>query len=178
MCLSDTTIFSISGASNVVLNTSFYNTPLEIDESATLTNVIGYNTLGDDITIAATKTVIGTYNLFQDAAKAGAGTYSDGSSTTLWGANPKFVNAINDNFLIYGNSDGKNAGVDVCSTIADGSGNAYDLAGLQVCKGGAVYGPWEDGPEIGAYGYVSAGAALLMDATSEIVIDIIDLIVN
>ena len=55
------------------------------NETATLTNSLAISA-GDDITIANTKTVTGTYNLFGDAAKAGLGTYSDGGSTTLWSA--------------------------------------------------------------------------------------------
>jgi hypothetical protein len=157
MCLVDTSVFSVSGASNVVLHLHAYNTELDIDEDVTITNSISYNLLGDDINIAATKTVTGTYNLFEDAAKAGAGTYSDGSSTTLWSANPQFQNAVNDNFSLKGNSDAKNAGTDICSTIADGSGDAYDLAGKQVCKSSATYRAWKNGVEIGGYGLLSSG---------------------
>lgn len=57
----------------------------KFDESATLKNSLAIST-GDDITIAVDKTVAGTYNLFGDAAKAGAGTYSDAGTTSLWGA--------------------------------------------------------------------------------------------
>lgn len=48
-------------------------------ESATLKNSIGCGD-GDDITIAAGKTVTGLNNLFSDAASSGAGTYSDAGS--------------------------------------------------------------------------------------------------
>lgn len=49
----------------------------------TLTNSLGLSA-GADVTIAAGVTLTGTYNLFGDAARAGTGTYLDGSSTTLW----------------------------------------------------------------------------------------------
>lgn len=160
MGLVDTSIFSISGASNTVLGLTVYDTNIEVDEDATITNVIGYNTLGNDITIAAAKTVTGTYNLFQDAAKAGAGTYSDGSSTSIWSSNPQF-RTDGTNFRLKGNSPAKNAGTDVCASIADGNGDAYDLDNRQVCRSSAPVGSWAGGVETGAYGYVPTGDELL-----------------
>lgn len=55
------------------------------NETAALTNSLAIS-VGADITIAADKTVTGLNNLFEQAAKAGDGTYSDAGSTTLWSA--------------------------------------------------------------------------------------------
>ena len=55
------------------------------NETATLTNSLAIS-VGADITIATDKTVTGLNNLFEQAAKAGDGTYSDAGSTTLWSA--------------------------------------------------------------------------------------------
>lgn len=55
------------------------------NEDATLSYSLGIS-VGDDLAIAAGKTVTGLNNLFGDAAKAGDGTYSDAGSTTLWSA--------------------------------------------------------------------------------------------
>ena len=79
---------TVAGASFVGKNISVQNCAggaYAINETATLTNSIGISA-GADVTIAADKTLTGTYNLFGDAAKAGDGTYSDGSSTSLWSA--------------------------------------------------------------------------------------------
>ena len=78
----------VAGASFVGKNLSVQNCAggaYAINETAALTNSIGISA-GADITIAADKTLTGTYNLFGDAAKAGDGTYSDGGSTSLWSA--------------------------------------------------------------------------------------------
>ena len=54
-------------------------------EDSTLTNSLAISD-GDDVSIADTMKLTGTYNLFGDAAKAGDGTYSDGGSTSKWSA--------------------------------------------------------------------------------------------
>ena len=102
------------------------------DESATLTNSIGISS-GEDITIASGKTVTGIYNLFDNAAKSGSGTYSDGGSTTKWNSDPKFVGTTD--FRLQPSSPAINAGVDV--------GLTTDYAGNEI---------WEN-VDIGAYEY-------------------------
>jgi hypothetical protein len=79
------------------------------NESATLQNSIAIST-GDDITIATGKTVTGTSNMFGDAAKAGAGTYTDVAGTQ-WNADPLFVST--SDFHLQSTSPAINAGVDV-----------------------------------------------------------------
>jgi hypothetical protein len=116
-------------------------------ESATLKNSIGISS-GDDITIATTKTVTGTSNLFGDAAKAGTGTYTD-ISGTQWNADPLFVSVSNSHLLPT--SPAINAGVKITGLTTDGEGK-----------------PIIGNPDIGAYewlpptctGCVSSGVQL------------------
>lgn len=87
--VSGTTGMTVNGAATIT-NSTALNCPtgaFVFNETATLKNSIGYSS-GADITIAAGKTVTGTYNLFGDAGKSGTGTYSDGGSTTLWSTDP------------------------------------------------------------------------------------------
>ncbi len=69
---------------------------IQAEESLTLNNTIAISS-GNDITIAAGKTVTGTSNAFGDAAKAGLGIYTD-TGGTLWSTDPLFVNSSAGNF--------------------------------------------------------------------------------
>jgi len=106
----------------------------QFEESATLTNSIGTST-SNDITIASGKTVTGTYNLFNDAAKAGSGTYSDAGNTTKWSSDPLFVSA--SDFHLQSTSPAIDTGTNLSLTS--------DYAGTVVPQGA--------GYDIGAYEY-------------------------
>ena len=87
------------------------------NESATLTNSLAISD-GADITIANTKTVTGTYNLFGDAAKAGSGTYTP-DANTKWGA--AYADRIDAGTAIAGlHTSGSNL-----ITGGDAGGNGY-----------------------------------------------------
>jgi hypothetical protein len=125
----------VTGAAFVGQNLTVVRCPAgayQFSESATLTNSIGISA-GEDIRIATGKTVAGTYNLFDNAAKAGDGTYSDAGSTTKWSSDPKFVGTAD--FRLSPGSPAINAGTPVGLT-SDYAGNA--IRGL---------------PDIGAYEY-------------------------
>ncbi len=125
-------------AAATILNATVVRCPggaMSFTESATLKNSIGYGD-GDDITIAAAKTVTGTANVFGDAAKAGTGTYTNVSGTQ-WSTNPLFTNAAGGVFTLRSNSPAINRGtpVDLDS----------DYAGNPVPSGAGV--------DLGAYEY-------------------------
>jgi hypothetical protein len=129
-------------AAATILNATVVRCPggaFSFNESATLKNSIGYGD-GDDITIAAGKTVSGTSNIFGDAAKAGAGTYTNVAGTQ-WGTNPLFVNAAGGDFRLRPGSPAINAGVDV--------GLTSDYEGKTVPYPGGL-------PDIGAYEFYPA----------------------
>ena len=97
---------TIAGASFVGKHISVLNciaAGIIVNETATLTNSLAISD-GADVTIAADKTLTGTYNLFGDAAKAGAGTYSDGGSTSLWSA--AYADRRDSGVVIEGLHDG------------------------------------------------------------------------
>jgi hypothetical protein len=116
-------------------NNTFYNNTVGINalDNATVKNNIFWNGDGTDITIAADKEIAGDYDLFQDAAAAGDGTYTDGGNTTFGGADPLFVSATD--YHLQSGSPAINAGVDV--------GLTEDYRGMVVPQGSA--------PDIGAY---------------------------
>jgi hypothetical protein len=79
---------TVTGTGFVGLNISVQNCVaggFVFNETGTLTNSRVF-LIGNDITIASSKMVTGTYNLFGDAAKAGDGTYLDEGSTSKWSA--------------------------------------------------------------------------------------------
>jgi hypothetical protein len=81
-----------SGAGVIVQNVSVRDLGMTINETSTITNSISWGTSAD-ITINTGKTVTGTYNIFGDSAKSGAGTYSDGGSTSHWSWDPLYTGA-------------------------------------------------------------------------------------
>lgn len=137
---------TISGTGFIGNNITIVRCPgggFVFNEDAALKNTIVY-TDGDDISIAAGKTVTGTTNLFGDAAKAGAGTYTDVAGTQ-WNTNPLFISGTN--FKLLPSSPAKNAGTPIV-------GLTSDYAGRLVPQGTA--------PDIGAYEYwpVSGGLGM------------------
>jgi hypothetical protein len=129
-------------ATGTISNCTISEGGLWVDNDATVTNCIILSTgsvvtYGSDVFIAAGKTVTGTYNLLGDAAKGGAGTYSDGGSTSLWSSNPFFVSTTD--FRLTPVSPAINTGTNIGST--------FDYAANPVPQG--------VGTDIGAYEYRS-----------------------
>lgn len=104
------------------------------EETCTVTNTICDDN-DESISIAAGKTVTGTYNCMESSAKQGDGTYSDGSSTTLWSTDPTFIDLAAGNFKLRADSPCINAGTDL--------GLTQDFRGRSVPKNNV--------PDIGAY---------------------------
>ena len=120
---------------NTIYNNVIYGNDTGIDANIATTakNNIVYNNTTDDININTGITVTGGWNIYEDAAKAGAGTYS---GTSLWATDPLFTTAGSD-FTLTDGSPAINAGVSV--------GLVLDYAGNTV--------PFEVLPDIGAYEY-------------------------
>lgn len=116
----------------------------QFEESATLKNTVAVST-GNDITIAATKTVSGTSNLFNDAAKAGSGTYTDVAGTQ-WNKDPLFKSSTD--YRLKSSSPCKNAGVDV--------GLTTDILGKPI-RGLPDIGAYELQPLTGGGGFGGYG---------------------
>jgi hypothetical protein len=131
-CIIIKAVFVLS-ADVTVYNNVVFDTVIEAKQNCTVKNTVGRNTLlpAIDITIDAAKTVTGQYNLFQDAAKSGAGTYTD--TGTIWNSNPLFISSTD--FHLQPSSPCINAGVNV--------GLTTDYVGDPV--------PIRTTPDIGAY---------------------------
>lgn len=113
-----------------------------------LNNTISYDSDGADITIAAGKTVTGDYNWFQDAGKAGDGTYTDGGNTTWSAADPLFKSATD--YSLTGASPCINAG---SNAVWYGTASVTSYNGLGITNAaGAIIAPGGT-VDIGAYEY-------------------------
>ena len=133
-----TDAIEVDSLSNTIYNNVFYanGNGIDVDTTVTIQNNIIWTSGTSDITIAADVTVTGGHNIFEDAAKAGDGTYS-GSS--LWATDPLFTDAANNNFTLQASSPCINAGTSVGLTI--------DYLGITVPL------PAGTNPDIGAYEY-------------------------
>jgi len=119
----------VSGASDTLYNLVVEGSGaagFDVDEDTTIRNCIIRSSTGDDMNIANGKTVTGGYNCFEDAAKAGDGTYTDTGSSTLFSTDPEFTDAAGDDFTIANTSPCINAGVDVGLT-SDYAGNTVPI---------------------------------------------------
>lgn len=104
----------VTGTGNTIRNYTVVRCPggaFRFDESAVLINSIGVSD-GQDIVIAAGKTVTATANLFSDAGPGGDGVYSDSESTTLWSTNPEFVDSAGGDFRLKRTSPAIDTGVE------------------------------------------------------------------
>lgn len=104
-----------SGTGNTFYNLVVYGSgaaAFDIDETCTIRNCIDRTTTGDSINIAAGKTVTGGYNCFEDAAKAGTGTYTDTATSTKFSTNPVFTTDGSD-FTLQSTSPCIDTGLDV-----------------------------------------------------------------
>lgn len=110
-------------ATATINNCTIYYTHLEADDNLALNNSIVYNTYSTDITIAAGKTVTGTDNIFQDAAKAGTGTYTNVAGTQ-WSTNPLFTSATD--FTLQSGSPARKHGTPISGLHGT---DATDMAG-------------------------------------------------
>lgn len=162
-CVSLDEIAVQAGAtSSRVLNCTVFNGPITIEETTTVTNCVNQNIArGRSINITTGKTVTGTYNRFSDAAKSGAGTYSDPGTTTQWSVNPLFVSPATDDFNLLPASPCVNAGILWC---VPADGDQYDIAGNLVYNSSAAVGLWAGGVDIGAYGFAVSGGKKLFGA--------------
>lgn len=110
----DAVNIQITGSSAILNNNTVNGAGtdgIDVDESCTIQNTIVFDSTGDDITIAVGKTVTGNNNCLEDAAAAGAGTYTN--SNTLFSTDPQFVDAAGDDFKLHQNSPCINNGADV-----------------------------------------------------------------
>ena len=134
----------VTGTGCVIRNCTIYNGTLNIDEDCEVYNTVVFNPGGEDINIAAGKTVTAKNNCFKDSAKFGTGTYTDsGESPTKWSADPKFRKIIDDDFRLRHDSPCRNAGDNSVwsgtASIIDYAGNAItDAAGDIVAAGDVV----------------------------------------
>ena len=152
-CVSNQVPLQISTDGVTVNNCTVYGAGIQANANATIKNTIGWNASGDDITIASGKTVTGSYNLFGDSAKAGAGTYSDIGNTTGWNIAPLFTNATGSNFSLQPTSPAIDAGVDLDITTDYASNHPYDDP--SVANTGSVGSYTKNYVDIGAYEYVT-----------------------
>ncbi|KKL16655.1 hypothetical protein LCGC14_2493390, partial [marine sediment metagenome] len=102
----------VDSVSNTIYNNVLYGNEngFDVDTTVTIRNNIVRTSGTNDINIAASQTVTGGYNIFEDAAKAGDGTYSGAS---LWSTDPLFTDAANDDFTLQSKSPAIDAGTDV-----------------------------------------------------------------
>ncbi len=112
-------------AGNTWDNVTMNGSTLTVTENFVLRNSILYNTGGTDLTITAGDTVTGTSNLFEDAAVAGAGTYTDVDTSALFSDDPEFVSG--SDFHLTSGSPAIDTGIDVSLT--------KDLDGITVPQG-------------------------------------------
>jgi len=141
----DGVFVTTSGA--LVYNNVVYDSGVagfDIDNSCTVRNNIVRNSTGDDINIISGATVTGGYNCFQDAAKAGDGTYTDTGTSTLFSTDPLMTDPSNDDFTLQVGSPCINRGTFV--------GLLLDYLGLPV--------PIGHRPDIGAYEHKNGGAVI------------------
>jgi hypothetical protein len=125
---------------------SFWNVTINgdivVDDDVTL-----YNTYGDSLDIADTKTVSGTHNAFAAASITGTGTYSD-STYTQWNINPLFTDTTpgSEDFTLQITSPCIDAGVGI-------SGYGDKLRIDSTWPDGVETVPCGNGCDIGAYEY-------------------------
>jgi len=145
---------TITGATNSIINCTLYNMRIQADASSTVTNTIVYNAKGFDVDIAADKTVAGTYNAIKMPVKTNEGTYSDGSSTTLWSSDPLMTDPANGDFTLQPTSPCIDAGVDVGLTtdyLGNPVGGIVQVITQQIIK--RIIIAFVNCPDIGAYEY-------------------------
>ena len=133
-----TDAIEVDSLSNTIYNNVIYGNGngIDVDTTVTIRNNIVWVSGTNDINIKAGVTVTGGQNIFEDAAKAGDGTYS---GTSLWAIDPLFTNAANDDFTLTASSPAINAGASV-GLVLDYAGNTVPL-------------PAGTNPDIGAYEY-------------------------
>ena len=121
-CVIAKTLLILNGTAPVIQNTTIYNTETEVVATCTIQNSIGNNNLlpSVDIDIDAAQTVTGQNNCFKDAAKTGAGTYTDTDS--LWSTDPLMNDPAAADFTLQAASPCIDAGDDVGLT-EDYAGN-------------------------------------------------------
>jgi len=135
----------LTGASNELYNLISEGAGghgFNIDESCILRNCIERNSTGDSINIDTGKTVTGGYNCFEDAAKAGAGTYTDTGTSTLFDTDPLFTDIGSKVFTLQLGSPSIDTGLDV--------GLTEDIIGTSVPQGAGV--------DMGAYEFTGSQA--------------------
>jgi hypothetical protein len=137
-----TSLTVASGATGSLLyNLTMYGssgTGITANETCTLKNIVSMMGAGTDLSIAAGKTVTGYYSRFQDAAKAGSGTYTDGGHSTWNASNPNFKTAGTD-FHLTAASPCVAAGVKITGVNSDYISKTY-----------------KNPPSIGAYEFYSS----------------------
>jgi len=141
-----TDAIEVDSSANTIYNNVIYanGNGFDVDAAVTIKNNI-VNTSGtNDINIAAGVTVTGGYNVYEDAAKAGDGTYS---GTSLWAADPLFTNAAGGDFTLTALSPCINAGT--------GVGLVLDYIGITVPS------PTGTNPDIGAYEYSQSAGTII-----------------
>lgn len=127
-CLVYKSMLQANVATATINNCTIYYTHLEADDNLALNNSIVYNTYSTDITIAAGKTVTGTDNIFQDAAKAGTGTYSNVAGTQ-WSTDPLFTSSTD--FTLQTSSPARKHGAFISGLHGTA---ATDMAGKSLLK--------------------------------------------
>lgn len=122
-----------------------------INGNAEVYNNVFYYMSDDGVDVSAGRVLIKN-NIFieiSDADTAGGTTSNNNADTT----DPKFTDAANADFTLQPSSPCINTGID---PFGDGDGDHYDMNGMKVWSDDvdAPVGPWGDGVEIGAYGYI------------------------
>jgi hypothetical protein len=151
VALFDVSPLRIKGTGNSIIQVSMFKSPIYANESATIINTLGYDEFGEDIVIAAGKTVTGTNNAFNVASASGDGTYTDTDS--IWGISDPFTNAAGGDFTLQAGSPCLAAGTVI------GSPYNYGLASESTWPDGVVIVDQGLKYEIGAYVYGTGGFA-------------------
>jgi hypothetical protein len=133
-----TDAIEVDSSANTIYNNVFYTNGngIDVDAAVAFRNNIIRVSGTNDINIAAGITVTGGYNIFEDAAKAGDGTYS---GTSDWSTDPLFTDASNDDFTLKFNSPCIDKAFDWGQT-EDYSGNGksglvWDIGAYEFIKG-------------------------------------------
>ena len=100
----------VDSVSNTIYNNVIYanDTGIDVDTTVTIQNNIINTSTTDDINIVSTSTVTGGYNIFEDAARAGTGTYS---GTSQWSTDPLFTDATALDFTLTPTSPAIDVGI-------------------------------------------------------------------
>jgi len=153
-CVIAKTLLVLSGTAPVMQNTTIYNTETEVVATCTIQNSIGNNNLlpSVDIDIDAAQTVTGQNNCFKDAAKTGAGTYTDTDS--LWSTDPLMTDPAAADFTLQATSPCIDAGEDVGLTedyVGNFVGRVFKSIIVEIIK--PIIRGVRNHPDIGAYEY-------------------------